>query len=116
MSRSVAPMSYSRRVQRRLLALPIAVTVIWIAVQAFAAAQLGLRFGARVGEAVRERSEKVAGGAEGARTVRSRGRGWGIAVVVIVSRSNRIGTAATSPVADEGATQAAPCSGSPGVS
>ena len=44
-----------------LLALPIAVTVVWIAVQAFAAAQLGLRFGARVGEAVRERSEKIAG-------------------------------------------------------
>jgi len=44
-----------------LLGLPIALTVIWIAVQAFAAAQLGLRFGARIGEEVRERSEQVAG-------------------------------------------------------
>jgi putative Mn2+ efflux pump MntP len=44
-----------------LLGLSIAVTVIWIAVQAFLAAQLGLRFGARVGEALRERSEQVAG-------------------------------------------------------
>jgi len=44
-----------------LLGLSIAVTVIWIAVQAFAAAQLGLRFGARVGDALRERSEQAAG-------------------------------------------------------
>ena len=46
-----------------LLGLPIAVTVVWIAVQAFAAAQLGLRFGGRVGEEVRERSEQAAGAA-----------------------------------------------------
>jgi putative Mn2+ efflux pump MntP len=44
-----------------LLDLSIAVMVIWIAVQAFVAAQVGLRFGARVGEALRERSEQVAG-------------------------------------------------------
>jgi putative Mn2+ efflux pump MntP len=44
-----------------LLGLSIAVTVTWIAVQAFVAAQVGLRFGARVGEALRERSEQVAG-------------------------------------------------------
>jgi putative Mn2+ efflux pump MntP len=46
-----------------LLGLPIAVTVVWIVVQAFAAAQLGLRFGGRVGEEVRERSEQAAGAA-----------------------------------------------------
>ena len=44
-----------------LLGLPIAVTVIWIAVQAFAATQLGLRIGARIGEQLRERSEQAAG-------------------------------------------------------
>jgi len=44
-----------------LLALPLAAAVAWIAVQAFAATQLGLRFGARIGEAVRERSEQAAG-------------------------------------------------------
>ena len=44
-----------------LLGLPIAVTVIWIAVQAFAAAQVGLRIGARIGEQLRERSEQAAG-------------------------------------------------------
>ena len=44
-----------------LLALPIALAVTWIAVQAFVAAQVGLRFGGRIGEAVRERSEKAAG-------------------------------------------------------
>jgi putative Mn2+ efflux pump MntP len=44
-----------------LLALPIALMVIWIAVQAFVAAQVGLSFGARVGEQVRQRSEKAAG-------------------------------------------------------
>ena len=44
-----------------LLGLPIAITVVWIAVQAFAAAQLGLRFGARIGEEVRERTEQAAG-------------------------------------------------------
>jgi putative Mn2+ efflux pump MntP len=44
-----------------LLGLSIAFTVVWIAVQGFAAAQIGLRFGSRVGEALRERSEKAAG-------------------------------------------------------
>jgi putative Mn2+ efflux pump MntP len=44
-----------------LLGLPVALTVIWIAFQAFAAAQLGLRFGARVGGEVRERSKQAAG-------------------------------------------------------
>lgn len=44
-----------------LLGLPIALTVIWIAVQAFVAAQVGLRFGARLGEEIRERSEQAAG-------------------------------------------------------
>jgi putative Mn2+ efflux pump MntP len=44
-----------------LLGIPIALAVIWIAIQAFAAAQLGLRFGGRVGEGLRERSERAAG-------------------------------------------------------
>jgi putative Mn2+ efflux pump MntP len=44
-----------------LLGLSIAVTVIWIAIQAFLAAQVGLRFGARIGEELRDRSEQVAG-------------------------------------------------------
>jgi len=35
--------------------------VIWIALQAFAAAQVGLRFGARLSEEIRERSEQAAG-------------------------------------------------------
>jgi manganese efflux pump family protein len=46
-----------------LLAIPIALAVIWIAIQAFAAAQVGLRFGGRIGEEVRGRSEKLAGAA-----------------------------------------------------
>jgi manganese efflux pump family protein len=44
-----------------LLGLSIALTVIWIAVQAFTAAQLGLRVGARLSEVIRERSEQAAG-------------------------------------------------------
>jgi putative Mn2+ efflux pump MntP len=44
-----------------LLGLPIALAVIWIAVQAFVASQVGLRFGARIGEEIRERSEQAAG-------------------------------------------------------
>lgn len=44
-----------------LLGLSIALAVIWIAVQAFAAAQVGMRLGARVSDAVRERSEQAAG-------------------------------------------------------
>lgn len=46
-----------------LLGLSIAVAVTWIAVQAFIAAQAGLRFGARIGDELRERSEQVAGAA-----------------------------------------------------
>lgn len=46
-----------------LLGLPIALAVVWIAVQAFLVAQLGLRFGARIGEVMRERSEQAAGAA-----------------------------------------------------
>jgi len=44
-----------------LLGLSIALTVIWIGVQAFLAAQIGLRFGTRLGEEARQRSEQVAG-------------------------------------------------------
>jgi putative Mn2+ efflux pump MntP len=44
-----------------LLGLSIALTVGWVAVQAFVVAQVGLRFGARVGDALRERSEQAAG-------------------------------------------------------
>ena len=44
-----------------LLGLSIAFTVVWIAIQAFAAAQIGLRFGSRIGDALRERSEQAAG-------------------------------------------------------
>ena len=44
-----------------LLGLSIAVTVVWIAIQAFAAAQLGFRIGVRLGEEIRERSEQAAG-------------------------------------------------------
>jgi putative Mn2+ efflux pump MntP len=44
-----------------LLGLSIALTVIWIAIQAFLAAQLGLRFGGMLGEELRERSEQAAG-------------------------------------------------------
>jgi putative Mn2+ efflux pump MntP len=44
-----------------LLGLSILLTVIWIGVQAFVAAQLGLRFGSRVGGRVREGAERIAG-------------------------------------------------------
>ena len=44
-----------------LLAVPIALAVTWIAIQAFVAAQAGLRFGSRIGAELRERSEKAAG-------------------------------------------------------
>lgn len=44
-----------------LLGLSIVVTVAWVAVQALLATQLGLRFGSRIGEVARERSERVAG-------------------------------------------------------
>lgn len=44
-----------------LLALPVALAIVWIAIQAFVATQLGLRLGARIGETMRERSERAAG-------------------------------------------------------
>lgn len=44
-----------------LLAIPIALAVIWIAIQAFLVAQAGLRFGTRIGGELRERSEQAAG-------------------------------------------------------
>jgi putative Mn2+ efflux pump MntP len=46
-----------------LLGLPIALAIIWIAIQAFVAAEVGLRFGGRIGDQLRERSEKAAGAA-----------------------------------------------------
>ena len=44
-----------------LLGLSIAVVVIWVAVQAFVVSQVGMRFGARIGDLIRERAEQVAG-------------------------------------------------------
>lgn len=44
-----------------LLGLSIVLTVVWIAVQAFVATQVGLRLGGRLSEAVRERAEWLAG-------------------------------------------------------
>lgn len=44
-----------------LLGLPLALVVIWVAVQAFAAGQAGVRLGSRLSEEVRERSEQLAG-------------------------------------------------------
>jgi putative Mn2+ efflux pump MntP len=44
-----------------LLGIPIALAVVWIAIQAFVAAQLGLRLGGRLGAELRERSETLAG-------------------------------------------------------
>ncbi len=44
-----------------LLGLPLLVAVLWIGVQAFLAAQLGMRIGARLGEELRERAEQLAG-------------------------------------------------------
>jgi manganese efflux pump family protein len=44
-----------------LLGLPLFAAVIWIGVQAFGAAQLGMRLGDRLGEVLRERVEKLAG-------------------------------------------------------
>lgn len=44
-----------------LLAIPVALSVIWIAIQAFLVAQAGMRFGHRLGEELRERSEQAAG-------------------------------------------------------
>jgi putative Mn2+ efflux pump MntP len=44
-----------------LVGLSLPVAVVWIAIQAFIAAQLGLRLGTRVGEELRERAEQLAG-------------------------------------------------------
>ena len=44
-----------------LLGIPIALAVVWIALQAFLAAQVGLRLGGRLSEELRERSEQAAG-------------------------------------------------------
>ena len=44
-----------------LLGLSLAVTVIWIALQAFAAAQIGMWLGGRLSEVNRERAETLAG-------------------------------------------------------
>lgn len=44
-----------------LLGLPLAVAVVWISVQAFLAAQVGMRIGSRIGEELRERAEQLAG-------------------------------------------------------
>jgi len=44
-----------------LLGLPLVAAVIWIGVQAFGAAQLGMRVGDRIGEELRERAEQLAG-------------------------------------------------------
>jgi putative Mn2+ efflux pump MntP len=46
-----------------LLGLSIVLTVLWIAVQAFVATQVGLSLGERLGEEVRERAEWLAGAA-----------------------------------------------------
>lgn len=46
-----------------LLGLPLALVVIWVAIQAFAAAQLGLRLGSTLSVGFRERSEQLAGAA-----------------------------------------------------
>jgi putative Mn2+ efflux pump MntP len=46
----------------RAQGISLAAAVIWIAVQAFVAAQPGMRIGHRVGEELRERAEKAAGG------------------------------------------------------
>jgi putative Mn2+ efflux pump MntP len=45
-----------------LLGLPLAVLIVIIIVQAFLAAQLGMRIGARLADEARESAEKVAGG------------------------------------------------------
>lgn len=44
-----------------LLHVPVLPALLWIALQAFAAAQAGLRLGARVGERAREGAERLAG-------------------------------------------------------
>jgi putative Mn2+ efflux pump MntP len=44
-----------------LLGLSLVVAVVWIGVQAFLAAQLGMRLGSRIGDELRERAEQLAG-------------------------------------------------------
>jgi manganese efflux pump family protein len=44
-----------------LLGISIVLTVLWVAIQAFVATQVGLGLGGRLGEEVRERAEWVAG-------------------------------------------------------
>jgi putative Mn2+ efflux pump MntP len=44
-----------------LLGISILLTVVWVAIQAFVATQVGLRLGGRLGEKVRERAEWLAG-------------------------------------------------------
>ena len=44
-----------------LLGISLPLAVIWIAVQALIAAHLGMRLGAKLGEALRERAEQLAG-------------------------------------------------------
>jgi manganese efflux pump family protein len=44
-----------------LLGLSLVVVVVWLGIQAFVAAQLGMRLGARIGEELRERGERLAG-------------------------------------------------------
>src|SRR6266550_3410133 len=44
-----------------LLGLPLVVAVIWLGVQAFLAAQIGMRVGSRLGDELRERGEQLAG-------------------------------------------------------
>jgi putative Mn2+ efflux pump MntP len=44
-----------------LLSIPLVVAIVWIGAQALLAAQLGLRLGSRIGEALRERAEQLAG-------------------------------------------------------
>lgn len=44
-----------------LLGISLLAAVIWIAIQAFVAAQLGMRIGHRIGEELRERAEQASG-------------------------------------------------------
>jgi putative Mn2+ efflux pump MntP len=44
-----------------LLGVSLLVAVLWIGVQAFVAAQLGMRLGGRLGDELRERAEQLAG-------------------------------------------------------
>ena len=41
--------------------MPRLLAIVWIAVQAFAVTQLGLRLGGRLGDELRERAERLAG-------------------------------------------------------